>query len=142
MTSFPQQNKRLAALWAILLGLMLLWSQGIRLHVHSYQQEHAWLNGGGQEACELAHGSEVHLAIAATDEGHHTEAMSELDISPEGIPVKPDDQPTVWTLINVTILGSPPVVTATVPSSEIRRRRLPHHFSPLPPPLRAPPPHV
>ena len=138
MTSYRPQIDRLAPMWVVILSLMLLWSQGVRLHVHSYAHEHERLSASDRH-CALDHGSEVHLAIAAQDAEHHADVMSELDISPEGIPAHAGVQLFVWGLLTILILFEPLIRKGLVIPRHTIHWRLPWRFHVLSPPLRAPP---
>ena len=138
MPYFRQLRTGFAPFWAVLLALVLLWTQGVRLHVHSFEHEHNRLSDGGLRGCELPHGSEVHLAVAVSD-GHHTQAMSELDITPDGIPTQSDGPLTFWVVPASLVLFTSPVFISVLLQRLIGCRLPPGNFRALPPPLRAPP---
>jgi hypothetical protein len=132
-----RQFKRFMPYWVLLLSLLLLSLQGVRLHVHNYSHEHE--QQGVAEACvDHVHADEVHLAIAAAED-HHAGAMSELEITPEGIPSHSTFPLLAWALVAASILLYPPVASGIILRRRSQRWRPPLRYRALPPPLRAPP---
>jgi hypothetical protein len=83
MHSFRKTNKRLLAVWTLLLSLLMLNAQGVTLHVHNFEhdplQNHHYiddLNGHW-------HLNTAHLSTDSSHEGHHAEVTSEMNASPD-----------------------------------------------------------
>ncbi len=88
MRFFRQTNKWVLLVLSLVFSLALLCAQGIGLHVHNLDHDpgdhhshaHA-MNGAG----EHAHVSKAHFAQDTSHSDHHDGAVSEVDISPEGL---------------------------------------------------------
>jgi len=79
-------------LWVALLCVALLCAQGVRLHVHSFGQEHDHVinqqhdydHTVAEAKAKHAHLSKIHLTTDISHIDHHDEVLSELDVNPEG----------------------------------------------------------
>lgn len=141
MTFFRQTKKHTLFLWILLLSTVLLCAQGVKLHVHSFGHDHDQRHSHIALEVEVEHShlSEVHLSTDVSDDDHHDEAVSELDLSPSGLLKKVSNS-----VLTLALLAT--VLTLLFPGfyqQIVHRRRDKDVFLPwrylLSPPLRAPP---
>lgn len=143
MILLRQMKKRTLFLWVFLLSTALLCAQGVKLHVHSFGQEHdhdqQYSHIAAEAVAEHSHLSEAHLSTDISHGDHHDEVVSELDASPDGLLKKVSSNIlTLALLATVFILLLPTFYQQT-----FHRRRDKNSFLPwrylFSPPLRAPP---
>jgi len=88
MMIFRRMKKPALYLWAFLLSVSLLCAQGVKLHVHSFGQEH----DHGQQYHQITNEaviqhsrlSKIHLSADISHTDHHDEVLLELEANPDG----------------------------------------------------------
>lgn len=88
MKFFRQTNRRVLLVLSLVFSLALLCVQGVGLHVHNLDHDHGDHHGHAHaidDTGEHAHLSKAHFAQDTSHSDHHDGAVSEVDISPDGL---------------------------------------------------------
>jgi len=85
MNSFRKTNKRILFAWTIILSLLILFAQGVTLHVHSFDHDPLQNHHSIADLNDHSHLSEAHLSVDFSHNDHHDKVTSEIDASPDCI---------------------------------------------------------
>ncbi|MFT6264041.1 MAG: hypothetical protein ACJAWS_000173 [Oleiphilaceae bacterium] len=83
MHSFRKTNKRLLAVWSILLSLLMLNAQGVTLHVHNIEHDPLQNHHSIDDLNDHSYLKLVHLTTDSSHEGHHADVTSEINACPD-----------------------------------------------------------
>jgi hypothetical protein len=81
-----KMKKRTLYLWALVLSISLVCTQGVKRHVHSldeHNQQHSHITA--EAPVEHSHLSKVHLSIDDSHRDHHDKVIAEFDASLYGV---------------------------------------------------------
>jgi len=143
MDSIRQIDRRTLLLWALLLSLALLCSQGIRLHIHNHGHDHTHTDSidGADDHGHLSNLSNPHFAHDTSHNDHHNGTIFEMDISPDRVSKTPSDN--IFAVVLFTFFFT--LITSVFSRQLVQCRResrlVLHKYYTLSPPLRAPPQH-
>lgn len=148
MFIFRKMKKRSLLLWTLLLSMALLCAQGVKLHVHSLDQEHDQELRHSHIAVEIttghshtdhSHLSKAHLSTDISHSDHHEEMISELDVTPYGLMKKVSSYVLTLALLTALLaLLVPGYYRQVIRHDRIKDSYLSWRYH-LSPPLRAPP---
>ncbi len=142
MGFFRRILRRTLLLWSLLLSLSLLCGQGIKLHAHNLGHDHDESivhTHAADEVSDHSRLSRSHYAHDTSHSEHHSDVVSDVDVTPDGVWKKLSSNMltlALFTLLFVLVLSAPlrqRVHRYRESKSILFRRYL------LSPPLRAPP---
>ena len=142
MNSFRQMSRQALLVWSLLLCVALLGAQGVKLHIHHLdhgsdnQHSHSHTI---DEAGDHRHLSQAHFTHDISHDTHHDGAVSEVDISPDGI-LKNINSSAFAVTLSSLLLTLMIFVSSRQRVQRYRESKLIlYRYYLLSPPLRAPP---
>ncbi|MFT7186483.1 MAG: putative membrane protein YeiB [Pseudohongiellaceae bacterium] len=138
MHTFSKPNKRTLFVWATLLSLLMLFSQGVTLHVHSFDHNPLQNHHSIDDLNDHSHASVAHLSIDSSHEDHHDDVTSVISACPACILNQASTNVTVLAMLAMVLMLILPALCRTTFSSIHCGVKHPwrHYFFPQ---LRAPP---
>jgi hypothetical protein len=138
MQTFRKNNKKTLATWTTLLSVLILFAQGVTLHVHSFDHNPLQNHHSIDNLNNHSHLSLAHLSIDSSHEDHHDGITSEISACPDCILNQASTNVmglAVLAMVLMFILPAPCRTTFySIHCHNSRPRR--YHLSPQ---LRAPP---
>ena len=138
MNSVRKTNKRILFAWTILLSLLILFAQGVTLHVHSFDHDPLQNHHSIGDLNDHSHLSEAHLSVDFSHNDHHDQVTSEIDATPDCIFKQLSANVAVIALLAMVLMLLLPALCRNTFLRHSRDAGLPRRYL-LFPPLRAPP---
>ena len=138
MHTFRKTNKRTLLAWTILLSLLILYAQGVTLHVHNFEHNPVQSHHSIDNLNDHSHVSVAHLSIDSSHEDHHDELTSEISACPDCILNQASTNVTVLAILAMVLMFILPARCRTTLFSIHCNNNLSWRYY-LSPPLRAPP---
>lgn len=125
--------------WVLILCLAVFFAQGIKLHLHNFDHQHN-VPSQHEDVFESGHShvDDIHLANDLSHMDHHGGAVSEVDISADGLLKKVSSNISLLFVLLLFCLLLPGFARKTQSSYFYRSVTLPWRYL-CSPPLRAPP---
>lgn len=113
MNSFRKINKRTLVAGTALLALLMLFAQGVTLHVHSFDHKPLLNHHSIDDLISHSHAGVAHLSIDSSHEGHHDKVTSEISACPDCILNHASTNITVLALLAIALMFTLPALCQT-----------------------------
>ena len=104
MYTFGKTNKRTLFAWTTLLSLLMLYAQGVTLHVHNFEHNPLQNHHSIDDLNDHSHLNMAHLSIDSSHEDHHDEVTSEISACPACILNQASSNVTVLALLAIVLM--------------------------------------
>lgn len=144
MESIRRINRQTLLVWCLLLSLLLLCAQGVTMHIHIVDHAHdKYLDHSHfiGETSDHSHISKAHLSNDTFHNDHHNEAVTEIDVTPEGVLKNLSNNIIALALFALLLILVLPITSRQVRHRIHKNPSTLYHYYLISPPLRAPPQH-